>query len=74
MMAAFREDSPSIATRPDRIVGIPILMGLFCAKEMLGSPIDAKPRAATDPLMTCRLCCEATACERFFMSLSFVVF
>ncbi|MGY4336408.1 hypothetical protein ACVWW3_001314 [Bradyrhizobium sp. LM2.9] len=36
-ITALRDDVPSCATRPDRIVGMPILMVLACARATHGA-------------------------------------
>ena len=33
------DEVPSMATRPELIVTIPTLIGLFCALEMCGNPV-----------------------------------
>src|SRR5262245_20764740 len=38
IVSALRDEIPSCATRPDRIVGTPILIGLSCALETNGKP------------------------------------
>jgi hypothetical protein len=38
MMAALLEDWPSMATLPDKMVGMPTRIGLFWAKDMAGKP------------------------------------
>jgi hypothetical protein len=51
-MIALRDEIPSWATRPDSIVGTPILMGLSCAREMCEiHPVAAKtaPAALMNP-------------------------
>ena len=37
----FRDEIPSCATRPERMVGTPMRMVLFCARETKGNPIPA---------------------------------
>ena len=51
---ALREEIPSMATRPDRIVGIPIRMVLFCASEIAGEPKTAMPAVAAAPFNNLR--------------------
>ena len=38
IVTALPEDLPSMATLPDKMVGIPTRMGLFCAKDRAGKP------------------------------------
>src|SRR5262249_32018189 len=55
-ITALREDVPSCATRPDRLVGMPILKGLACARATQGAakvtapaPISAKVERRLTP-------------------------
>ena len=53
--AALREDSPSCATRPDRMVGWPILIGAFAwPRTSVGNPIVAIAPLAVAPLIKAR--------------------
>ena len=38
ILAALLEDWPNMATLPDKMVGMPTRMGLFCAKDRAGKP------------------------------------
>ena len=62
VMTALREEMPSCATRPDKMVGMPIRIGLSCAREIKGNPIPAAAVTALAALMN----------PRRFFSVSFV--
>ena len=55
IMQPLRDDDPTMAARPDWIVGMPILIGLFCARETKGKPTTAVAATAAPVLMKSRL-------------------
>jgi hypothetical protein len=55
IFAALLELIPSMATRPERIVGIPILIGLFCARETKGAASEEAPITDAESFKSFRL-------------------
>ena len=51
-VAPFDEAEPTMAPRPEPMVTMPALIGLFCAREMNGNPAIAVAAAAPAPLST----------------------
>jgi hypothetical protein len=54
IVIALRDEMPSWATRPERMVGTPTRIGLFCARDTKGKPNPVAAVSAPAALMNPR--------------------